>query len=327
MFPFRGMPEWAQWLGSVLPLTYLQPARARHPAQGQRLARPVAEPLADDRVRVRRDADRGEVLPEDARLRCACAPSSLACCSRGLHGRSGLSRARSACGRSLCRRGPCAARHDPVVRARHPRGVVDGLRVAATRRARAARARGQPDARRGARAPRRRRRNCARHAQGATQYPQCRLDGRCRAAAHRPGHVRLSRGAQSRARSTSSRSGLTASYDFDIFGGHAPRARGAGSRDRLPGLRARRRAPDACEQRGGNGHPAGGARRPDRARSRRSLRRSGRSSRSPKSAIELGRRRARSPSSNQGALVAQTEADAAAVARAVRAGVPSASRC
>jgi ABC-2 type transport system permease protein len=22
MFPFRGMPEWAQWLGSVLPLTY-----------------------------------------------------------------------------------------------------------------------------------------------------------------------------------------------------------------------------------------------------------------------------------------------------------------
>ena len=22
MFPFRGMPEWAQWIGSVLPLTY-----------------------------------------------------------------------------------------------------------------------------------------------------------------------------------------------------------------------------------------------------------------------------------------------------------------
>jgi ABC-2 type transport system permease protein len=22
MFPFRGMPEWAQWLGSALPLTY-----------------------------------------------------------------------------------------------------------------------------------------------------------------------------------------------------------------------------------------------------------------------------------------------------------------
>jgi ABC-2 type transport system permease protein len=22
MFPFRGMPEWAQWLGSLLPLTY-----------------------------------------------------------------------------------------------------------------------------------------------------------------------------------------------------------------------------------------------------------------------------------------------------------------
>jgi len=22
MFPFRGMPQWAQWLGSVLPLTH-----------------------------------------------------------------------------------------------------------------------------------------------------------------------------------------------------------------------------------------------------------------------------------------------------------------
>ena len=22
MFPFRGMPEWAQWLGEVLPLTH-----------------------------------------------------------------------------------------------------------------------------------------------------------------------------------------------------------------------------------------------------------------------------------------------------------------
>ena len=22
MFPFRGMPEWAQWLGSLLPLTH-----------------------------------------------------------------------------------------------------------------------------------------------------------------------------------------------------------------------------------------------------------------------------------------------------------------
>ena len=22
MFPFRGMPEWAQWIGSVLPLTH-----------------------------------------------------------------------------------------------------------------------------------------------------------------------------------------------------------------------------------------------------------------------------------------------------------------
>jgi ABC-2 type transport system permease protein len=24
MFPFRGMPEWAQWIGSILPLTHFQ---------------------------------------------------------------------------------------------------------------------------------------------------------------------------------------------------------------------------------------------------------------------------------------------------------------
>ncbi len=38
MFPFAGMPTWAQWIGNVLPMTLLQPDDPQHPAQGQRLA-------------------------------------------------------------------------------------------------------------------------------------------------------------------------------------------------------------------------------------------------------------------------------------------------
>ena len=102
MFPFRGMPEWAQWIGSVLAAHLLQSARARHPAQGQRLARLVAEPVAARRVRAGRDGDRRALLSQDARLKArARRSSSLAMLCSRLHGRSGLSRARSARGRSL----------------------------------------------------------------------------------------------------------------------------------------------------------------------------------------------------------------------------------
>ena len=38
MFPFRGMPEWAQWIGSLLPLTHFLRPGARHHAEGQRAA-------------------------------------------------------------------------------------------------------------------------------------------------------------------------------------------------------------------------------------------------------------------------------------------------
>ena len=69
MFPFRGMPDWAQWIGEVLPLDALPAHRARHPAQGQRLGRPVAEHLAADRVHGRGHGHRGDLLPQDAGLR------------------------------------------------------------------------------------------------------------------------------------------------------------------------------------------------------------------------------------------------------------------
>ena len=68
MFPFRGNAG----VGAVArqpPAAYLlQSPRAGYFAQGQRLARPVAEPVAARGVRTRRDAHRREVLPEDARL-------------------------------------------------------------------------------------------------------------------------------------------------------------------------------------------------------------------------------------------------------------------
>jgi hypothetical protein len=49
MFPFRGMPDGRRRSGASCPRR-ISCARARHPAQGQRLGGPVAEHLADDAV-------------------------------------------------------------------------------------------------------------------------------------------------------------------------------------------------------------------------------------------------------------------------------------
>ena len=68
MFPFRGMPV----LGAVDRQRdagdLLHAPGARHPAEGQRLARPVAEHLAADGVHRRDDEHRDDLLPQDARL-------------------------------------------------------------------------------------------------------------------------------------------------------------------------------------------------------------------------------------------------------------------
>ena len=61
MFPFRGMPEWAQWLGSLLPLTHFLRTGARHHAQGQWLCRAGAADLADPRVHAGSDRNRAAV--------------------------------------------------------------------------------------------------------------------------------------------------------------------------------------------------------------------------------------------------------------------------
>ena len=68
MFPFRGMPEWAQWLG-VAAAAYALPApRARHHAQGQQPLRPLAADLADPALHGGGDRHRPAVLQAHARL-------------------------------------------------------------------------------------------------------------------------------------------------------------------------------------------------------------------------------------------------------------------
>ncbi len=39
MFPFAGMPQWAQWIGEGLPLTHYHPHRALDHAEGLDAAR------------------------------------------------------------------------------------------------------------------------------------------------------------------------------------------------------------------------------------------------------------------------------------------------
>ena len=69
MFPFRGMPRMGAGDRQRAAAHALQSPRARHPAEGQRLARPVDLYLADDRVHGRRHGHRAQVLPEDTRLK------------------------------------------------------------------------------------------------------------------------------------------------------------------------------------------------------------------------------------------------------------------
>ncbi len=69
MFPFRGMPQWAQVLGEIFPRDAFPADRARHPAQGQRRAGHCGARLADRAVHGRRRRARDVALSADARLR------------------------------------------------------------------------------------------------------------------------------------------------------------------------------------------------------------------------------------------------------------------
>ena len=55
MFPFRGMPEWAQWIGSVLPLTHFLQLVRGIMLKGNDAADALAAHLADPRLHAGRD--------------------------------------------------------------------------------------------------------------------------------------------------------------------------------------------------------------------------------------------------------------------------------
>ena len=232
MFPFRGMPDWAQCDRQRAAAHALQPPGARHPAQGQRLARPVAEHLAADRVHGRRDGRRAAVLPQDARLkRRAPAPAvrspALRCagCTVGPDFRTPDPP-------SVDRYAPAPGRRD-VAGSKRARDrdipaewwtlfgspALDAL----VRRALAQ----QPDARPGARAARRGARSCAPRAPARRSSRGERARCGVNRAADRSGDARLPAGAESRARSLSTASARRRLLHVRPLRRHAARARGA----------------------------------------------------------------------------------------------------
>jgi ABC-type multidrug transport system permease subunit len=68
MFPFRGMPDWAQAIGNALPLTYFLRLVRGIFLKGSSLGHAVAGYLAADAVCRTPDDDSRDVLSADARL-------------------------------------------------------------------------------------------------------------------------------------------------------------------------------------------------------------------------------------------------------------------
>jgi len=64
MFPFKGMPAWAQFVGEIL-RPRMPCASSAHSAQGQRGERNPARSVADRALCARDDRDRGVVLSRD----------------------------------------------------------------------------------------------------------------------------------------------------------------------------------------------------------------------------------------------------------------------
>ena len=68
MFPFAGMPHWAQWIGEALPLThYLRIVRAIM-LKGATIAGSALRRDRAVRADADRDDDRGDAVPADAGL-------------------------------------------------------------------------------------------------------------------------------------------------------------------------------------------------------------------------------------------------------------------
>ena len=70
MFPFRGMPEWAQWLGEILPLTHFLRIVRGILLKGNGAADIAAGAVADRRVPARGGNGGAPPLSHDARLTC-----------------------------------------------------------------------------------------------------------------------------------------------------------------------------------------------------------------------------------------------------------------
>ena len=69
MFPFRGMPVWAQWIGEALPLTHFLRIVRGVMLKGAGVGRHCAAGRADPRLHRRRGGGGDEALSADARLR------------------------------------------------------------------------------------------------------------------------------------------------------------------------------------------------------------------------------------------------------------------
>ena len=69
MFPFRGMPQWAQWLGELYPTTHAMRIVRGVLLKGNSFSQNHAGPLANGRIRRGRGPARGLVLSRDAGLR------------------------------------------------------------------------------------------------------------------------------------------------------------------------------------------------------------------------------------------------------------------
>ena len=70
MFPFPGMPVWAQWISECAAAHALHPHRALDHAQGLDARRPALRYAGAGRADADRDDDRGDALPPHARLSC-----------------------------------------------------------------------------------------------------------------------------------------------------------------------------------------------------------------------------------------------------------------
>ena len=68
LFPFKGMPLWAQWIGTAIPVTHMLRVVRGAMLKGVGIADAAAEPRRAGAVRAGRRRPRGAAIPDDAGL-------------------------------------------------------------------------------------------------------------------------------------------------------------------------------------------------------------------------------------------------------------------